>query len=334
MTRVTKRVRLSPFLLLALFMTEPNRASASCGASSCFLVTGTQEGIQQRGRITLDLSYRYISQDRKRRGTGGADEVLAAEVSFEQGRIDPGDHREIRTVNKLAQLDLNVGVTERFSLALTIPFLNDRDHEHFDEVGTPDEFFTRQDGTSGFGDVRLVARLALVVSARDLLVGGIGAKLPTGEWKLRDSEGDINEPTLMPGTGSYDAVASIYYDHQWIPDRLDGFLSGSYQANGQNGLDYDFGDITILNAGVNWAVTPVVLISGQLNARITPHDRFLNRLVPNTGATIVNLTPGITLTSPEGTRYYLHVSVPVYEDVNDAQLTPAFSVTAGLSKTF
>jgi len=42
-------------------------------------------------------------------------------------------------------------VTERLSVFTLLPLLNDRDHEHFDDVGTPEESFDADAGASGFG---------------------------------------------------------------------------------------------------------------------------------------------------------------------------------------
>lgn len=100
-------------------------ALASCGSSNCFLNTGTQEGVFAPGQVVLDLSYRYITQDRKLRGSSSTNEVLVPKVDFENGELELEHHRELRTVNTLAQLDVNIGLTERLTLAVALPFFND-----------------------------------------------------------------------------------------------------------------------------------------------------------------------------------------------------------------
>ena len=44
-------------------------AWATCGATNCFLVTGTQEGVGLPGTVTVDISYRYVVMSRKMAGT-------------------------------------------------------------------------------------------------------------------------------------------------------------------------------------------------------------------------------------------------------------------------
>jgi hypothetical protein len=309
-------------------------AGATCGSANCFLVTGTQEGVGAKGSFIVDLSYRYVDQSRKLSGTRDVGEVLTPKVDFGGGTLEPDHHREIRTQNTLVEVDLTYGLTDRLALSGSLPLINDRDHEHFDEVGTPGEHFTRQDGTSGFGDVRLGVRYAFVPKVKDLLVGGLAIKIPTGAYRLRDSEGEINEPTLQPGTGSTDAVATLHYSHQWVPMRFESFVTGSYRLNGENDLDYRLGDEALLSAGVSLRTAGKVLWSVQANGRRTDRDRFLGGDVPSTGATFVNLTPGIRIEGGSGTSIYAFLQVPVYQKVNEAQLAPRTGLLVGVSKVY
>jgi hypothetical protein len=299
-------------------------------------VTGTQDGIANPGQIILDLSYRFIPMDQPQKGSKEVSEAIVPKVDFEDGVILPGHHREIRTNNELAQLDVSFGVTPRFALTMSIPFVNNRLHEHFDEVGEPEEFFTRQGGTSGFGDVRLIGKYALWVSTKHLLVGGLGVKTPTGEFKLLDSEGDINEPTIMPGTGSWDAIISAYYDYQVMPHQLDVFLSGSYQINTGNDLDYKFGNTLLINAGTSYLFTAKnpATISLQVNLRQAPRDEFNGKNVPSTGGKWVYLTPGIKVDVSSGTALYTHVQLPIYQFVNEENLVPRYGLIFGVSHAF
>ncbi|HET6372273.1 MAG TPA: hypothetical protein VFG76_03135, partial [Candidatus Polarisedimenticolia bacterium] len=265
----------SAVALLACASLSSSVTLATCGSANCFLVTGTQEGVGLKGKLTVDLSYRYIVQSKGLEGTNGVSDVLAPKIEFENREIEKDHHREIRTQNTLVQLDLAWGVTDRLTVAGSFPLINDRDHEHFDEAGTAQEFFTREDGSSGFGDVRLGARYGFLVRTKNLLVGGVTVKLPTGQYRLNDSEGEINEPTIQPGTGSTDAIAGLYYAHQWIPLRFEYFVSGSQKVNGENDLDYRFGAESLLNAGISYTASGRITWTVQVNARKTAHDLYL-----------------------------------------------------------
>ncbi|MDC4206980.1 MAG: transporter (plasmid) [Candidatus Manganitrophus sp.] len=317
-----------------LAMLTSKVAFASCGSANCFLVTGTQEGIAIPGQIIIDLSYRFIPMDQPQKGRNKVSEAFTPGVNFSTGEIEPAHHREVRTNNELAQMDVSFGATERLSLTLAVPFLNLRTHEHavFHE-GEPGEF-SRQDGTSGFGDLRLTGRYALWVSTRHLIVGGVGVKAPTGEYKLLNHDGEINEPTIQPGTGSWDGIASLYYAFQVVPHEFDVFLSGSYQANTENPLDYRIGDIFILNVGGSYRLMEKALVSLQINGRQAPHDEFKGEKVPSTGGRWVYLTPGVTLQASPNTALYTHVQLPVYQEVNEENIVPRYGLIFGVSHTF
>jgi hypothetical protein len=309
-------------------------AEASCGSANCFLITGTQEAINNPGEVTLDFSFRYIPQNRKLSGTHDTDEVLVPKVNFEDGEIEPDHHREISTLNLLVNAAFTIGVSKRVSVGVDLPLYLDREHEHFDEVGTPEEHFTNADGTTGFGDVRISARASVVTATKDLLTVGGGVKTPTGEYRLRDSEGSINEPTIQPGSGSWDPFVQVYYDHQWVPHRWEYFLSGGYVIRTTNPLEYDFGNLTLLNAGARFSPNNRLVLSLQLNGQSAPHDFFDGHLVASTGSRQVALTPGIMVFSASGFGFYAHVAVPIYQKVNEAQLAPETALAVGLSATF
>lgn len=308
----------------------PPKADASCGSANCFLVTGTTEGIETVGRLTLDLSYRWIPMDQVHRGSKSADEALVPGIDFTNGLIVPDAHQEVRTNNELMQLDVGIGITERFSGMISVPFFNLRTHEHAHVPGD----FSRQDGTSGFGDIRLIGKYALWVSTKHLLVGGVGIKTPSGEYKLLDHDGEINEPTIQPGTGSWDGIVSAYYAYQVIPHELDAFLSTSYQVTTENPLDYKIGDTWLANGGVSYRLAEKWTTSLQANLRYAPRDEFKGEEVPSTGGAWIYLTPGIKTQASPNTALYAHIQFPLYQRVNDANIVSRYQLIVGVSHAF
>jgi hypothetical protein len=317
--------------VISAVATTVTDAQASCGSANCFLVTGTQEGITTPGQIIMDLSYRFIPMDQAHEGSKKTSEAVVPGIDFANGVIEPGGHTEERTNNEMGQLDMSYGVNSKFALMLTVPFLNNRRHEHID-AGE----FRNTDGTTGFGDIRLTGKYALWVSTKHLLVGGLGIKAPTGEYKLLNSEGEINEPTLMPGTGSWDGIISAHYAYQILPHALDAFLSGSYQIATRNSLDYRFGNTLLLNGGMRYLIDGAkpTTLSLQVNIRQAPYDTFKSEEVPSTGGRWVYLTPGVTLQASPNTAFYTHVQLPVYQYVNEENLVPRYGLILGVSHAF
>src|SRR3989338_6772396 len=294
----------------------PSAGWSSCGSSNCFLGVGTQEGVIVPGQVILDLSYRFIPMDLVQEGSKSASEALVPKIDFENGEIIQGGHSETRTNNELAQMDASFGVTPAFSMMFSIPFFNLRTHEH--THGQED--FSRQDGTSGFGDIRLIGKYAFHAGTRHLFVGGLGVKAPTWEYKLLDHDGEINEPTIMPGTGSWDGLVAAYFSPQVLPRRLEAFFSASYQVTTENDLDYQFGNTLLINGGAGYLFSfqdKPVTTTLQLNMRQSPRDEFKGDEVPSTGGRWIYITPGIRLQASADTAVYVHVQMPVYQYVND-----------------
>ncbi|MFQ5588982.1 MAG: transporter [Nitrospiria bacterium] len=318
------------------------KVSASCGAGNCFLVTGAQEGISSPSQMTLDISYRYIPMDDFQSGSGSTTEVLTPSVDFENREIENEHHREVRTINELVQVDIGYGVTERFTLQLAIPLINNRTHEHYDGISAtnPTGTFTREDSSSGIGDIRLIGRYAPVVTTRHLVVLGGGIKFPTGEYKLFNAEGTINEPSVQPGTGSTDYLFSVFYDYQIIPHKLDSFVSGSYQVTTENDLDYEFGDQTLFNVGLNYLLETEkkISVSGQLNFRQADRDTYETTTggagVPSTGSISLHFTPGIRIQSSDNLSLYSFLQLPIYQYVNEKNVVSRFGLVLGATYTF
>ncbi len=328
------------YILLAFIiyiLTPISISEASCGSSNCSLISGSQEGTVNKGKFVMDVSHRYIRQAKKKRGSNTiSSEVLVPKVDFENRDLELDHHRELRTINKLAQLDASFGLTDIITLSVNVPAFNDRYHEHDDGVTPADPAgeFTNADGSTGFGDVTVLGKVAPLKTTKHHGVLGFGVKFPTGEYKLRNSEGDINEPTIMPGTGSYDFILSGFYNFSFIPNFLDIFVSISHRFTTENSLDYLFGDSTLIDGGVSIRLTDIVLLSLQINARISGRDRFISMDVPSTGGEFVNITPGVRLIATENLSFYSHVQAPIYQRINEVNLVPNFAVLFGVSYGF
>jgi hypothetical protein len=142
----------------------------------------------------------------------------------------------------------------------------------------------------------------------------------------------ILDPTLQPGTGSGDFVASLLWSTV-APLRSEIGLSGSYQVDTTNSFEYRFGNTAIAAATVS---RPTGSFVPSLQVKLVRQDssRFVGDYVPSTGATTVYLNGGLRYRTREGVAVYGHLLVPVHRHVNDTQLAPRYSLLIGLSKAF
>jgi hypothetical protein len=318
--------------LLLLFLVSPEVAHASCGSSSCPIdLHALQFG---EGKFSLDLSFQYIDQDQPRIGSRRA----------QIGAI-PSDHDEIRTINRLATLQLNYSLSERFQMAVTLPYVS-RSHVHFDAENARNERWNFAD----FGDAAVQGRVRLFVSDAPehsslWLTGGV--KLPTGTRCEIGSTGEDAEVTIAPGSGSTDALLGVTYHSGVVRNTaLQGelghttlipyFVALNARMNGRGTNDYRRGHEVQLNAGTEYPLTSAIHLLGQINSRIVAKDAVgqTNENRDLTGGQYVYLSPGVRVLLASKTSIYGFVQLPIYQHVNGLQLTSKANYVAGIRKSF
>ena len=341
-------------------------AQASCGAVSCFVVIGSQQQVPQEGLLTVNAIYDYTPM-RLLSGTNGV--IPGLDQANRLMILD--HHQEARTITQTATLDLNYGVTERFGLEITIPYIW-RTHKHIDGlgedgqngVGEPTNF-----SANGTGDIRVGLKYNVLPTLRSMVVLGFGVYLPTGNTHAHDSAGNLMESTTQLGRGQVGLNPTIYQTYELIPHRLNQFASASYRHTFRNNDGYQFGDQWDLNGGFNLVTVPWLVLAAQLNYRYMVHDNFSSslsrsatpadgpalfpgepividpnikdRAVPTTGSTFLAFTPGFQLSLAgmgdkpwmSMTSLYFYASFPVMRDSNNS-LAQGTSYIFGLTRSF
>lgn len=344
--------------LLALVLTigANSEALASCGSAACFMITGDEASVQQKGELSVDFRYAYTIS---KLDTGVSGRVAA--VDQEAHRIVLNEHKEQRTISETEILDINYGLTDRVTLEVTVPYRR-VNHTHFIEVGNANggsgTFEKFQE--AGVGDVRLTAKYSMLPTLRNLVVTGLGVDLPTGNSSAKNINGILQEPTLQIGRRAYGIYASMYQSYEVVPHRLNEFTSASYHHSFLNPNNYQFGDEYVLSAGMNLRMLEVVTLTGQFNWRYAVHDEFKGstlesalflgdpgfpgdsvvvdpdpkrRPVPNTGSTMLAFSPGVSVQVRDNLRAYFFAQIPVARDFNGG-LIPDVSYLTGLSMSF
>ncbi|MEO5631519.1 MAG: transporter [Nitrospiraceae bacterium] len=351
-------------LVLVGSLIAPTPSRASCGAVTCFVVIGSQQQVPQAGVLTVNALYNYTPM-RVLDGTNGV--ISAVDQATRQMILD--HHQETRTITQQATLDLNYGLTERFGLQLTLPYMW-RTHNHIDGLGEenggagePTSF-----SANGIGDIRAGLKYNMLPTLRSMVVLGFGVYLPTGSTHELDSAGSVMESPTQLGRGQVGLNPTIYQTYELIPHRLNQFASASYRHTFRNNDGYQFGDEYMLNAGLNLVTTPWLVLTAQVNYRYLVHDNFssslyrsatpadapefpgepvpidpniMNRAVPNTGSTYHAFTPGfqvglgqlIESSWTNMTSLYFFAQIPFERDSNNS-LAQGTSYIFGLTRSF
>ena len=72
----------------------------------------------------------------------------------------------------------------------------------------------------------------------------------------------------------------------------------------------------------------------QINARVEKREQGLNADVENSGATLLYLSPGVTVNLAQAAQVYAFVQVPLYQNVNGLQIEPRYTVSVGARLAF
>jgi hypothetical protein len=335
-------------------------ARASCGAISCFVVIGSQQQVPQEGLLTMNFIYNYTPQR-----FGDSSVELTPHVNQVARRLTLDEHRLIRSITQTATLDLNYGVTDRFGLQVTLPYIM-RNFRTFEEVGeagggrgVPSQF-----DPHAFGDLRVTAKYNVLPTLRSMVVVGFGVELPTGPTDQVSRSGVVQDAPIQIGRGNVGLIGSIYQTYEIIPHRLNQFTFASYRHTFRNNDGYQFGDEYLLNAGLNLVTVPWLVLTAQANWRYLVHDNMnailrqaqppsapgnptvidpipRDRRVPNTGSTFLAFTPGfqinvgglIPASWASSTSVYFYAQIPVARDFN-GNLQQDTSFVVGVTKFF
>lgn len=313
-------------VVLVLAVALAGRTAPACDSATCSLLTRNATGLVAKKRFTVDLTFGYTDKGVRLEGSQPVDVVYRPRVVLERGTVIPGFHQDLDGSDRIFQLDMTYGLSSRWNLTASVPLSVRHAHDvaHGDAVA--------EYGTTGFGDVLVGARWAM---GPRRLVGGLSVKTPTGPYTIGgEFGGGIQDPTLQPGTGAFDFVASVQYSWSAESLRLTWAVAGSYQLTTPNRYEYQFANQAIATAGVSRPLSDILSLSLQAKLFHQGRNSFVGEPVPSTGGTFVYLTPGLRLNATRDFALYSYLLLVPYRYVYDAQLAPRFSVLAGVSKTF
>ncbi len=299
------------------------RPARPCDSASCSLLTRGQSGLLSKGAVQLDLSFAYTRLGDPMDGDASVAAAVKPRVDLERQRVIPAFHSERDGSDAVFSVDAAYGLSSRVALLGSLPVWMRHSHD-VAHTGVVDTFTAE-----GNGDALVGLRAAVGPPG---LVAGFSLKLPTGTDRLGgEFGGGLLDPTLQPGTGSFDFVPSLRYARPALG--LDWSMAASYQANTTSSLGYRFGDLTIATLGASRGLGGRLSASLQAKLFHQGRSRFLAAGVPSTGATFLYLTPGLRATVAHGLSVYGFVQLLGHRSVEEQQLAPSFAILAGVSKT-
>jgi len=258
----------------------------------------------------------------------------------------------------LTTLNLGVGITENFQFGLLFGYYaadgtrEIEHHEHeaggHEEPGGHEETAEAGHGAGepefstydpdGWTDLWLNAKYRLYrgPAGQFALYGGV--KFPVGEDRIVNSAGESIEPAATPGTGAWDGMFGAAYTVSLRPNlALD--ASVQYTLRGER-YDYRLGNRFDAGAALGWRVIgeaksfPQVSLQAEANVRAVAKGKASGESDPNTGGTVLFLSPGVRVRFCEYAAWSVGVQLPVVQDLNGDQVETDFRVTSSVTIAF
>ena len=317
----------SMLLLLgaAALVCAGSETQASCGSAFCIVNTSWNvQGAWTEPGARFDLRFEYIDQDQPR---AGSDKVAVGQV--------PQHHDEVRTINRNWLATFDYTFSGKWGVSATLPLI-DRNHEHIhSHMGQ--QLLETWNFTEP-GDMRIVGRRQWQSESReaqhlDFFGVNFGLKLPTGDTKVRNDDGDLAERSLQPGTGTTDLILGAYYTRMlgsgssWFADLLAQQPLNSHD-NFKPGLQVGF------DVGYRYGISDRLTLMIQLNALYKERDKGSEAEPDDSGGKFVFVSPGLSYVIMKNVQVYSFLQLPIYQYVNGVQLTADWAAVAGISARF
>jgi hypothetical protein len=311
---------IAPAVLLLSLSPLAAHACSSCG---CTLSSdwGSQ-GLATQPGLHFDLRYDYINQSQLRSGSDSADR--------EDYPLPNEREIELDTINRYTTLGIDYGQGD-WGLNLQLPFV-DRTHSTFPEGETE----LSRSHSSSIGDARLLWRYQGFSPQQNLGVQ-VGLKLPTGrhdvEFHAGSEAGEPLDRGLQPGTGTTDLLLGVFRFGP-MSQNLDYFAQAFAQAPLDSSDGFRPGASLNLNLGLRYLANERFVPELQLNARTARRDRGPDADAENSGGSLLNLSPGLSVKLGERIDAFAFVQVPLWQHVNGLQLAPRYSLSVGARYDF
>jgi hypothetical protein len=320
-----------------LFASGNAGACAACGYYSLSTDWQNLEYAYVSG-LKLDIRYDYQNQDQLRSGTGTISPASASRI------INFNGNQEIEKFTRSNYITLGIDYSTNFNwgINLQVPYI-DRSHE---TLGTASDGIIPGPGggqynfhSTNFGDMKIMGRYQGFASNDNLGVL-LGFKLATGSHSETGSSTDPVVPGpvfidrgLQPGSGTTDVIFGVYYSNA-INLNWGYFLQAAYQVPLYSTDHYKPGNNLNASFILRYMGFDIIAPQLQLSFHEIQHDKGENADTVSTGGALLYINPGVVVALSKQISVYSFVQVPVYQDVNGVQLTPRYTVTAGVRYSF
>jgi hypothetical protein len=314
---MTALSRSALFAVVAVAFPGGALACSSCG---CTLNSDwASQGYSVGSGLRIDARFDYFNQSDLRSGTDSVDRAA----------LDVPNEEEIQrtTVNRNSTLGIDYSPSRAWGVNVQLPYF-DRFHSTLAE-GDSELSYSH---SHGIGDVRVTGRYQGF--SPDASFGVLfGLKLATGKTDTNfyagPQAGERLDAGLQAGTGTTDALIGVY-NFGNLAQSLGYFAQATLQQPLNSHDEFKPGAGLNLNAGLRYTAWQRVTPQLQFNVRTEKRESGANADIPNSGATLAYLSPGVNVRFDRHWDGFAYIQLPVYQRVNGLQLEPKRLYSIGI----
>lgn len=305
--------------ILALIYATPSLACSSCG---CTLNSDwSSQGIASGVGTRFDIRFDYFKQSGYRSGTKS---ISRNDVAATGGEVQDA------TINHNLTLGLDHSYNQDWAVNVQLPVFNRSHGTYGGAYPSLDQYDTSS--SKGIGDIRVTGRYQGLTADHSTGLT-FGLKLPTGETNDTFKSGNALDRALELGTGTTDLLLGGYHfgniNRDW-----DYFAQATLQIALNSHKEFRPGNGINASAGVRYMGFESFIPQLQLNTRIEKRESGAQADIANSGATLLYISPGVTVPINKSVQAFGFLQVPIYQRVNGYQIEPEVLLSAGLRYSF
>lgn len=248
----------------------------------------------------------------------------------------PNINQEVTTMSTVSVF-ASYGVTEWFGAAVVIPFRSITN----DKILLPGQYDNQYQGgtyirhAAGLGDVVLMMNFAPPLpEALPGLLFSAGVKLANGSTHAVDEYGNRFADLLQVGSGSLDPIFSVSLSRAFDSLFLSGMLFTRIISR-ENVYGYKYGNEFQGIFSMEYMHWERVIAGLSLNHVHTARDYFqYGKIARKRGGTWLYLAPKLGIRATENLSLEARLPLPVYQNVNESQLTSDYQLHVGATYHF
>lgn len=259
------------------------------------------------------------------------------------------DHFDLIDRAFLTTLSVGVGITENFQLSLAFGYYaaeGTRELEHgYAEDGGAEEGEHHDEkpqfatfDPDGWTDLWLTGKYRVYRGPLGQVALFGGVKFPVGEDRVINSAGERVEPAATAGSGAWDGLIGAAYTQALTPSvAVD--ASAQYIVRGEK-HDYRLGNRFDAGVALGWRIVgraqsfPQVSLQAEATVRSVAQSKSLGERDPNTGGTVLFLSPGVRVRFCENAAWSVGLQFPVVQELNGDQVETDFRLTSSVNISF